>query len=50
MIRWAVVALALLALGATARRPHAFRFQPDAQTELRIDGPQGVAIFPRSTY
>jgi hypothetical protein len=35
MIRWAVVALALLALGATARRPRAFRFQPDAQTELR---------------
>lgn len=35
MIRLAVVALALLALGATARRPTAFRFQPDAQTELR---------------
>ena len=35
MIRWAVVALALLALGANARRPRAFRFQPDAQTELR---------------
>ncbi|MGH7581244.1 MAG: hypothetical protein ACREM9_13775 [Gemmatimonadales bacterium] len=35
MIRWAVVALALLALGATARRPRAFRFEPNAQTELR---------------
>jgi hypothetical protein len=35
VIRWAVVALALLALGATARRPRAFRFAPDAQTELR---------------
>ena len=35
MIRWAVVALALLALAATARRPRAFRFEPDAQTELR---------------
>ncbi len=35
MNRWAVCALALLALGATARRPRAFRFGPDAQTELR---------------
>jgi hypothetical protein len=35
VIRWAVVALALVALGATARRPRAFRFEPDAQTELR---------------
>ena len=35
MIRGAVVALALLALGATARAPRAFRFEPDAQTELR---------------
>jgi hypothetical protein len=35
MIRPAVVALALLALAATARRPLAFRFEPDAQTELR---------------
>ncbi len=35
MIRWAVVALALLALAAPARRPRAFRFEPDAQTELR---------------
>jgi hypothetical protein len=35
MTRWAVVALALLALGAAARRPLAFRFEPDAQTELR---------------
>lgn len=34
MIRPAAVALALLALGATAR-PLAFRFEPDAQTELR---------------
>jgi hypothetical protein len=30
-----VVALALLALGATTWRPTAFRFQPDAQTEAR---------------
>jgi len=35
MNRWAVVVLALLALAATARRPRAFRFEPDAQTELR---------------
>jgi hypothetical protein len=35
MIRPAVVALALLALSATARGPRAFRFEPDAQTELR---------------
>ena len=35
MIRPAVVALALLALSATAWRPLAFRFEPDAQTELR---------------
>ena len=35
MIRPAVVALALLALSATARPPRAFRFEPDAQTELR---------------
>lgn len=35
MIRPAVVALALVALSATARRPRAFRFEPDAQTELR---------------
>lgn len=35
MIRLAVVALALLALGANARRPRAFRFEPDAQSELR---------------
>jgi hypothetical protein len=35
VIRPAVVALALLALSATARRPLAFRFEPDAQTELR---------------
>lgn len=35
MIRAAVVVLALLALAATARRPRAFRFEPDAQTELR---------------
>jgi hypothetical protein len=35
MIRLAVVALALAALGAAARLPRAFRFQPDAQTELR---------------
>ena len=31
----AVVALALVALSATARRPRAFRFEPDAQSELR---------------
>jgi hypothetical protein len=30
-----VVALALLAMGAAAGRPHAFRFEPNAQTELR---------------
>ena len=36
MNRWAVAALALVALGATARRPRAFRFEPDAQTELRL--------------
>jgi hypothetical protein len=35
VIRPAVVALALLALSATAGRPRAFRFEPDAQTELR---------------
>jgi hypothetical protein len=35
VIRPAVVALALLALAATAWRPRAFRFEPDAQTELR---------------
>jgi len=35
MTRLAVVALALVALAATARRPRAFRFEPDAQTELR---------------
>jgi hypothetical protein len=35
VIRLAVVALALLALGANAGRPRAFRFEPDAQTELR---------------
>lgn len=35
MIRPALVALALLALGASSRRPRAFRFEPDAQTELR---------------
>jgi hypothetical protein len=35
VIRPAVVVLALLALAATARRPRAFRFEPDAQTELR---------------
>jgi hypothetical protein len=35
MIRLAVVALALVALGAAARAPRAFRFKPDAQTELR---------------
>ena len=35
MIRWAVVALPVLALGATAYGPRAFRFRPDAQTELR---------------
>lgn len=31
----AVVLLALLALAATAGRPRAFRFEPDAQAELR---------------
>ena len=36
MIRLAVAALALLALGANTRRPQAFRFEPDAQTELRL--------------
>jgi hypothetical protein len=36
MIRLAVAALALLALGANFRRPQAFRFEPDAQTELRL--------------
>jgi hypothetical protein len=35
VIRLAVAALALLALGATSRRPRAFRFEPDAQTRLR---------------
>jgi hypothetical protein len=35
VIRLAVVALALLALAATARRSRAFRFEPDAQSELR---------------
>jgi hypothetical protein len=35
VIRPAVVALALLALSATGRRPRALRFEPDAQTELR---------------
>jgi hypothetical protein len=35
VIRPAVVLLALSALAATARRPHAFRFEPNAQTELR---------------
>ncbi len=35
MIRPAVVVLALLALGASAVRPRIFRFEPDAQTELR---------------
>jgi hypothetical protein len=35
VIRPALVALALLALSANARRPQAFRFEPDAQTELR---------------
>ncbi|MBA3318742.1 MAG: hypothetical protein H0T50_11730 [Gemmatimonadales bacterium] len=35
MIRWPVVALAVLALGATARGPQAFRFEPDATAELR---------------
>ena len=35
MIRLAVAALALLALGATSRRPRAFRFEPVAQTTLR---------------
>jgi hypothetical protein len=36
MIRLAVAALALLALGANSRGPRAFRFEPDAQTELRL--------------
>jgi hypothetical protein len=36
MIRLGVAALALLALGANSRRPQAFRFEPDAQTELRL--------------
>lgn len=35
MIPPAVAVLALLALAATAGRPHAFRFEPSAQTELR---------------
>jgi hypothetical protein len=35
VIRPAVVLLALLGLAATAGRPRAFRFEPDAQTELR---------------
>lgn len=35
MIRPAVAVLALLALAATAGRPRAFRFEPNAQTELR---------------
>jgi hypothetical protein len=35
VIRPAVASLALLALAATAGRPHAFRFEPGAQTELR---------------
>ncbi|HEY7482227.1 MAG TPA: hypothetical protein VH680_17065 [Gemmatimonadales bacterium] len=35
MTRRTVAALALLALGAAAGRPLAFRFEPDAQTELR---------------
>jgi hypothetical protein len=36
VIRLAVAALALLALGASSRRPEVFRFEPDAQTELRL--------------
>jgi hypothetical protein len=36
VIRLAVAALALLALGANSRGPRAFRFEPDAQTELRL--------------
>ena len=36
MIRPAVLALALLVLGANAGGPRAFRFEPDAQTELRL--------------
>jgi hypothetical protein len=35
VIRGAVVALALFTIAAAARRPLAFRFEPDAQTELR---------------
>lgn len=35
MIRPAVVALVLLSLAPTARRPLAFRFEPNAQTGLR---------------
>jgi hypothetical protein len=35
VIKPAVAALALLALAGTARGPRAFRFEPDAQTELR---------------
>jgi hypothetical protein len=34
--RLAVAALALLALGANSRGPRAFRFEPDAQTDLRL--------------
>ncbi len=36
MIRVAVAVLALLLTGATAGRPHAFRFEPDAQSGLRL--------------
>jgi hypothetical protein len=36
MIRLAVAAVALLALVANSRHPRAFRFEPDAQTELRL--------------
>ena len=35
MIKSAVAVLTLLALAATARGPRAFRFEPDAQSELR---------------
>jgi hypothetical protein len=35
VIRLGAVVLALLALGASAGRPLAFRFEPDAQTNLR---------------
>jgi hypothetical protein len=35
VIRAAAMALALLALAAAAGRPHAFRFEPNAQAELR---------------